>query len=738
MWVAGVFSLRGLLGVLLRRKGTLLVPILLVPAIAVPLSYLVPERYMSTTTILIDRSGILNPLVRFETAVSIQEWDELGPLRKIVYSRPLIERVIEELDLEPPDTTRREHEWLIDDIRESIHILSLESESFKIGCSADNPETAQRLAETVSSFFIERTLEGARREANAAVEFIQTQLEEFGTDLEAAKSELKTFQLQHLDKIEQDRSIQADLSRYEKDILRTQMRLREALFKQALLQRRLDQQEPTVAGEPMVFEDTPYQRRYRALKLERARLLANREEDHPEVARVEREMESILQLLEEERRDGLANQKRGVLSPVMQQTRAKLQEAEIEVATLNQELSDYEKQVQSLRSQREQIPEIQNRYDQLRARVNMLQDTYDSLDTKLQQAKISRAVELQQQENRFAIIDPPLVPLSRYTPIRSVFAIVGVIAGFMLGFALVVCLEIVDPRLCRLDELEMATPLPLWGAFPALHKPAEANPALRRLGVDRLVRWWRGVMGPQSVYLPAEEIEPAEFALHVSAAPGPSQLPAPVLASAQQALYATEQIAEQIRCLYRQREKKSLTVAVTSPRRGDGRTTLAANVSALLASEYGLDVLLVDADIVSPGLTRLLASPPDAEGLTHLAAGTHELTPTSEGDGLRLLAAGASVSSASTLAARNAVENAMEEVRQAAEVVVFDLPPILSYPQSRRLCQLCDVNILVARLYSTPKAATQAAARALPPEPIKATVANGHVVWIPKWLLHWM
>ncbi|MEI7437537.1 MAG: Wzz/FepE/Etk N-terminal domain-containing protein, partial [bacterium] len=123
--VAGDFGLRYLMEVLFRRKRMLLIPILCTPFLAVLLSYTVKPSYMSTTTIILGKAEILNPLVRYDTSVQMAEYDRLGLFQKIIYSRPLIEDVIRKLKLDRQLKNEAQLEWLVNDVRKSIHMMGL-------------------------------------------------------------------------------------------------------------------------------------------------------------------------------------------------------------------------------------------------------------------------------------------------------------------------------------------------------------------------------------------------------------------------------------------------------------------------------------------------------------------------------------------------------------------------------------------------------------------------------------
>src|ERR1700741_1760604 len=72
--------------------------------------------------------------------------------------------------------------------------------------------------------------------------------------------------------------------------------------------------------------------------------------------------------------------------------------------------------------------------------------------------------------------------------------------------------------------------------------------------------------------------------------------------------------------LQRLRESGRNTLGITSPRAGEGKTTVAVNLAVHTALEADWTVLLVDADLHSPGLCRVLGLGPQP-GLAQYLAG---------------------------------------------------------------------------------------------------------------------
>lgn len=144
---------------------------------------------------------------------------------------------------------------------------------------------------------------------------------------------------------------------------------------------------------------------------------------------------------------------------------------------------------------------------------------------------------------------------------------------------------------------------------------------------------------------------------------------------------------------------KGCSIVVTSAGPEAGKTS----VSLLLAkslSDLGRKVLLVDADIRHPGLSRRMGA--DArEGLTDLLAGGNGDVPglvTTTADGVDLLPAGLDASHCDPeLMADGSFNRCLLAWKSRYDFIVFDAPPVLPVADARILSGKADGTILTVR-----------------------------------------
>lgn len=123
----------------------------------------------------------------------------------------------------------------------------------------------------------------------------------------------------------------------------------------------------------------------------------------------------------------------------------------------------------------------------------------------------------------------------------------------------------------------------------------------------------------------------------------------------------------------------STALVVTSAEPGEGKSTTVANLGAVWA-QMGRSVILVDTDLRRPSLHRVFSLPPEP-GLTDLLLdgmqNTDAVLRETGVQGMRILASGKLPPNPAELLASDWMERLIESLKQKAEIVIFDAPPIL-------------------------------------------------------------
>jgi len=173
------------------------------------------------------------------------------------------------------------------------------------------------------------------------------------------------------------------------------------------------------------------------------------------------------------------------------------------------------------------------------------------------------------------------------------------------------------------------------------------------------------------------------------------------------------------------------TIAITSPVKRDGKTTVSVNLAAAIALEYEEKVILIDADLRAPSVHRYFNCD-GLQGLTEFLSSNaignvKQLVRDTHVNGLRYIPAGKPTRFASELLAKEKMRRLIEDVHAEfpGYIVIIDSPPVLATPDPLVLSRLVDGVIMVIRARKTPKDYLAKALSAFSANKILGVVLNG-------------
>jgi capsular exopolysaccharide synthesis family protein len=165
--------------------------------------------------------------------------------------------------------------------------------------------------------------------------------------------------------------------------------------------------------------------------------------------------------------------------------------------------------------------------------------------------------------------------------------------------------------------------------------------------------------------------------------------------------------------------KEKRTILITSSFGGEGKTTVTANLAAMLA-ESGLRVVIVSADLRRPQLGALLGIPESNEGLTSAMLGDSDLStcfvPVAlpSGKNLYVLPAGPLPHEPAVLLGSDAFGEMLEEIKEAgADFILIDCAPVLPVSDPLAAARHVDGVLLLTMAEKTKQASFRTAVERL-------------------------
>jgi capsular exopolysaccharide synthesis family protein len=294
--------------------------------------------------------------------------------------------------------------------------------------------------------------------------------------------------------------------------------------------------------------------------------------------------------------------------------------------------------------------------EKARKAIEPLQQLYDNIIARLQQIRLTNNSDVYSAQT---IVDAG-VGIKVAPSLLQTIALAGV-AGLMLGMGLAYLAELTDKGFRSPEEIRQRLGLQIIGHVPPLPEASEDADAR----VDRR--------------------------LVVFHAPGSRE--AESFRGMRTSLYFSTQ------------GRGHQVIQMTSPTKGDGKSTLLANLAVSIA-QSGKSVILVDADFRRPMVHKLFHLPGDAKvGLASVLIGQAELPdalrPCDAVPGLSLLPCGPRPNNPAELLTSVRFQELLGALRDRCDFVLVDTPPLLAVSDPAAVAPFVDGVLMTLRLSKT-------------------------------------
>jgi succinoglycan biosynthesis transport protein ExoP len=460
---------------------------------------LLPNRYQSDATLLVVQQQVPQRYVFPTTTASIA--DALEAMTQEVLSRRRLLAIIEEVGLYQKERKRLAPEDLVSKILRDIEIQPLDKKqqefnSFKISFSAGDPRTAQRVASTLTSLFIQENLKSREEQANTVTNFLHEQVEAKKKEMEQAEQRLRDFKMKHLGELPEQQQgnlgiltgLQIQLQNTMTSINRTQQ---QRVYLDSLL-RGYRRQARNSGAAPGARTASPLEAAIAdlaRLQSERALLLSRYTPTHPAVKKADREIAHAEAGLESLRKNIAAAASStpaeaaqtsapdasseeepaiGQLKSQLEANRFELENLAKDEARLNVAIIEYQQRLNQTPVREQQISGI------IRD-TELVRQEYADLQKKEQESQLSRNLEKNQRGQQFRLVNPPSLPAVPSSPKRMNLSLGAAAAGLSLGLAVAFLIDLQDHSFHSEKELRKHFSPPVVIGMPLLLTPIEAR-----------------------------------------------------------------------------------------------------------------------------------------------------------------------------------------------------------------------------------------------------------------------
>jgi len=427
-----------------------------------------PNQYQASARVYVDTQSILRPLMSGMTTMPAMEQQVLF-MRRTLFSRPNVERVVREVDLDVSARNTKEFDKIVDNMMASIRMAGTERDDiYTISYSAPSAKQGRDVVQAFLTIFVEGSFSGKRQDSEKAVQFIDDQIRNYEERLENAENSLKEFKIKNMGMLpNQGADYNSRMMSTNEALNQARLELAEAEQARNAIRRQISGDTRTAPGQrPLpAMTDPALEERIAGVNKVLDSLRTQYTEQHPDIVANRRLLEQLLARKAEEAKNVKPSADRGAsYSPMLQQLNVALSEAEARVASLQARVNEYSARVATLRGQSAQVPEIEAQLAQLNRDYEVNRENYQKLVERRESAKMSGDLSSATDMLSFRVIDPPLAPPTPSGPNRLQLFTAVFVAALAAGLAGAFLLSQVRPTFLSQAALREATALPILGA----------------------------------------------------------------------------------------------------------------------------------------------------------------------------------------------------------------------------------------------------------------------------------
>jgi len=552
-----------------------------------------------------------------------------------------------------------------------------DADILEIRFSSSSPAEAALIANEAMEVYVERSTLQNRQAAESTAQFLEKEKEEIKQRLENSERRLKEFMdntgIVQVDQqasglITQQANVETELQQLELDLESVERAIEQHQEQMERIRPGLSEQFSEALG-PRIRNS---QERLASLEGERTLILTrnpgvrDREQTPPQLKRLDEEIDRLKAEITEMSNklftedDEYMGMESGERAQMVATTQARITELRIQK-------NQYESRMNALRERKQEVdrnfsnlPDGMMELAQLQRDVRINEEMY--VNVSAQYADMS--VLKQSQFGFGRILDTALVPGSPVSPNKKILLLLGIMLGGVLSAGFIAIREFLDNSINSVDELRM-TRLPMLSAVPVLEKVSKRDRKTFKNGKGEI---------PDALVLLRDRSHVASEAIR--------------------------RLKNNI--IYQHGDIPPKTIALTSPEKGDGKTTVVSNLAVAFAEE-GYKTLVIDTDFRRPQLHNYFGLANDP-GLTDYLNGKlpiQKLLKDSELGYLKIVTAGSGTDRPESIVSSKEFKQFLKKMEDVFDVIILDTPPFGIISDSTTLLKNADVTLLVTKYRKT-------------------------------------
>ncbi len=445
-------------------------------AIALVLTMVLPKKYTSKTTVLVDEPTVPQDYVKPVVGDTL---GLLASMQEQILSSSRLELVVDKFGLYPEDRATSTKAALAERLKDAIKVNPLVGmpgttsalPGFEVSVKFSTPQLAHDICAEVTSMFLSQNAKLRETVGTETATFLTEQLAEAKQSLDQQDAALADFKKKHLGYLPEEEQANLQLlAGLNTQLDATIQAINRTQQDKAVNQTMLDQVETNwkqlQSGVPSA--DT-LEGQLEILQEQLTGMLIKYTADHPDVIKIKAQIADLKKRIAEEPDNPDVGAKRPNHEPLqLQQLRLKIRQEDATIADLTKRQSQIEEGVRVIEGRIQASPVIEQEFKELTRNYDTASETYKELLKKQGSSKMGNDLERQQEGERFSIIDPPSMPTTPSFPNKLYFMGGGFGGGLVLSLGLMYLLAMADKSMYSERDVESCLKVPVLTIVPNL------------------------------------------------------------------------------------------------------------------------------------------------------------------------------------------------------------------------------------------------------------------------------
>ncbi|MBI5542788.1 MAG: chain-length determining protein [Deltaproteobacteria bacterium] len=388
-----------------------------------------PSTWRATTVVRVEPLRPAESLVSASVTAPVEE--RLKTVAQELFARPVLEKAITELDLEPKLRKKEGMDAAVEELRAMLDVKVEGEAAFVLSVTGPDPELAAKLANLLPKLYAEQALDLRAAQAQSTAAIFDTEIARVAQQVQEREAKITAFKREHL----------GELPEQAESNMRNLDRIMVLLTARTDARRELQRHQVEMATSRLDVDTEVGRLRRSELDLNHALMDARSQwtEDHPEVLRLSRELAAVVA------RRGAAEQRAQTEDSSRAQVRRQL-------ASLDREMATLEKEAQLYRDRLDRTPRWAQGLSDLNRDYDILREKYQSLVSRKVEAEVARELEARARATMFHVLSPAVAPSAPFKPDKPTGLLLVLLAAMAAGVLAGVFRELQDDSMRGLEQ----------------------------------------------------------------------------------------------------------------------------------------------------------------------------------------------------------------------------------------------------------------------------------------------